>query len=39
MIKNAVDFLDNRAPLLSTIQSGINALAVLEEIKRLFQKQ
>lgn len=39
MVKNAVDFLDNRASLLSTIQSGINALAVLEEIKRLFQKQ
>lgn len=33
MIKNAVDYLDGKAPLRSTLQTGINALAVLEEIK------
>ena len=33
MIKNAVDFLDGKAELKSTLQNGINALAVLEEIK------
>ena len=33
MVQNAVDFLDGKAPLKSTLQTGINALAVLEEIK------
>lgn len=33
MIQNAVDFLDGKKELKSTIQTGINALAVLEEIK------
>ncbi len=33
MVQNAVDFLDGRAPLKSSLQTGINALAVLEEIK------
>lgn len=33
MVKNAVDFLDGKKPLRSTLQTGINALAVLEEIK------
>lgn len=33
MVQNAVDFLDSKAPLKSTLQTGINALAVLEEIK------
>lgn len=33
MVQNAVDFLDGRRPLKSTLQTGINALAVLEEIK------
>ena len=33
MVQNAVDFLDGRRPLASTLQTGINALAVLEEIK------
>lgn len=33
MVQNAVDFLDGKAPLRSTLQTGINALAVLEEIK------
>ena len=33
MIQNAVDFLDGRRPLASTLQTGMNALAVLEEIK------
>ncbi|MBP5250839.1 MAG: Gfo/Idh/MocA family oxidoreductase [Treponema sp.] len=34
MIKNAVDFLDGKADLKSTLQTGINSLAILEEIKR-----
>ena len=33
MIQNAVDFLDGKAELRSTLQTGMNALAVLEEIK------
>lgn len=33
MVQNAVDFLDGKKPLRSTLQTGINALAVLEEIK------
>lgn len=33
MVKNAVEFLDGKKPLRSTLQTGINALAVLEEIK------
>lgn len=38
MVQNAVDFLDGRRPLKSTLQTGINALAVLEEIKAAFVK-
>ncbi len=33
MISNAVDFLDGKSNLKSTLQTGINALSVLEEIK------
>lgn len=33
MIQNAVDFLDGKAPLRSTLQTGMNALTVLEQIK------
>lgn len=33
MVQNAVDFLDGTEMLKSTLQNGINALAVLEEIK------
>lgn len=33
MVQNAADFLDGKAPLMSTLQTGMNALAVLEEIK------
>ena len=33
MVQNAVDFLDGKAKLCSTLHSGINALAVMEEIK------
>ncbi len=32
MVKNAIDFLEGRKPLVSSLQNGINALAVLEEI-------
>lgn len=35
MVQNAVDFLDDREPLKSTLQTGMNALKVLEEIKEL----
>ena len=38
MVQNAVDFLDGRAPLKSTLQTGTNALKVLEEIKSLLKK-
>lgn len=37
MVQNAVDFLDGRAPLKSTLQTGIDALAVLEEIKEVLK--
>ena len=33
MVQNAVDFLDGKAPLRSTLDTGMNALAVLEYIK------
>lgn len=33
MIQNAVDFLDKKVPLGSSLQDGIDALMVLEEIK------
>jgi predicted dehydrogenase len=37
MIQNAVDFLDGKTPLRSTLQTGINALSVLEEIKNIIR--
>jgi predicted dehydrogenase len=37
MVQNAVDFLDGKEKLKSTIQTGINSLAVLEEIKNLIK--
>ncbi|WP_308693443.1 Gfo/Idh/MocA family oxidoreductase [uncultured Treponema sp.] len=37
MIQNAVDFLDGKANLCSTLQTGINALSVLEEIKEIIK--
>lgn len=37
MVQNAVNFLDGKEPLRSTLQTGINALAVLEEIKGKIQ--
>lgn len=33
MVQNAVDFLDGEAQLKSSLQNGINALAVIDEIK------
>ena len=33
MVQNAVDFLDGTAPVLSTLEHGICALRVLEDIK------
>ncbi len=33
MVQNAVDFLDGKAELKSTLQTGISALKILEEIK------
>ena len=38
MVQNAVDFLDGKEKLYSTLQSGINALAVMEEIKDCLSK-
>lgn len=37
MIQNAVDFLDGKAALRSTLETGMNALRVLEEIKELIK--
>lgn len=37
MIKNAVEFLDGKAPLCSTLQTGLNTLSTLEEIKNLIR--
>ncbi|WP_027728010.1 Gfo/Idh/MocA family protein [Treponema sp. C6A8] len=34
MIQNAVDFLDGKSELKSTLQTGMNTLTVLQEIKR-----
>ena len=36
MVQNAVDFLDGKTELKSDLQKGINALAVIEEIKSKF---
>ncbi len=33
MIQNAVDFLDGKAPLRSTLQTGMTTLSILEQIK------
>lgn len=35
MVQNAVDFLDGKAPLKSTLQTGLRALSVLEDIKNI----
>ncbi|MCR5217914.1 Gfo/Idh/MocA family oxidoreductase [Treponema sp.] len=37
MIQNAIDFLDEKECLKSTLQTGINALAILEEIRKLLK--
>ena len=37
MVENAVNFLDGKEALKSTLQNGINALAVLEEIKEFLK--
>ena len=37
MVKNAVDYLDGKAALRSNLQTGINALAILEEIKEVLK--
>lgn len=37
MLQNGVDFLDGKAPLRSTLQTGMNALKILEEIKNRLQ--
>ena len=36
MIQNAVDFLEDKAELKSTLQTGMNTLSVLEAIKLAF---
>lgn len=37
MVKNAVDFLDGKAPLKSTLQDGLADLDILEQIRALLQ--
>ena len=37
MVKNAVEFLDGKAPLRSTLQTGLNTLCTLEEIKNFIK--
>ncbi|MBB5219606.1 putative dehydrogenase [Treponema rectale] len=37
MVQNAIDFLDEKENLKSTLQTGINALAILEEIRKLLK--
>ena len=39
MIQNAVDFLDGKCPLKSDLQTGINALEILEDIKNGLKKK
>ena len=36
IVQNAVDFLDNKSPLISTLDDGINTLKTLEDIKKYF---
>ena len=36
MVQNGVDFLDGNANLRSTLQTGLNTLQILEEIKKFF---
>ena len=38
MIKNAVDFLDGKEPIYSTLATGLRTLRVLEEIKNLIKE-
>ena len=39
MVQNAIDFLDGKAPLRSTIQTGISTLKILESIKESIRKK
>ena len=39
MVQNAVDFLDGKEPLRSTIQTGISTLKILESIKESIRKK
>lgn len=39
MVKNAVDFLDGKCELKSTLETGLNALKVLEDIKLQLNKK
>ncbi|MCK9170627.1 MAG: Gfo/Idh/MocA family oxidoreductase [Treponema sp.] len=39
MIKNAVDYLDGKAPLKSTLQDGLEDLDILEQIRALLQEK
>lgn len=38
MVQNAVDFLDGKSKLLSTVDNGLNTLVILEEIKNYLKK-
>ena len=39
MVKNAVDFLDGKAELKSNLQTGINTLRILEDIKNQLKNE
>jgi predicted dehydrogenase len=39
MVKNAVDYLDGKAPLRSTLQDGLSDLDILEQISELLQNE
>ncbi|QTQ16958.1 Gfo/Idh/MocA family protein [Treponema parvum] len=39
MVQNAVDFLDGKAPLGSSLEDGINVMAVIDEIKEGLKKE
>lgn len=39
MVQNAIDFLDGKAELKSTLENGMSSLALLEDIKLLLAKE
>ena len=39
MVQNAVDFLDGKEPLGSTLENGMNVLKLIEEITLMLKKE